>query len=192
MALRVIVWVGFGHFQHLGSMQVRADLRIVGAVWDGCSMEYTAEPAESAEEEKAARLNRLTEQVIGAAMKVHRVLGPGLLESAYEACLACELAELGLKIAQQQPISVTYRGVKLNCGYRTELVVEDAVIVEVKSVTRLEPIHEAQLISYLRLSDRRVGLLINFKVKTLKSGVRRLVNGFPQPSAVSAASAVDS
>ncbi|OGV73084.1 MAG: hypothetical protein A3K18_18970, partial [Lentisphaerae bacterium RIFOXYA12_64_32] len=117
-------------------------------------LEHEAPTARSAEQE-AARSNRITESVIGAAIKVHRALGPGLLESAYEACLAFELAELGLRVIQQQPIPVVYRGVRLNCGYRADLIVEDSVIIEVKSVSHLEPIHEAQLISYLKLADRR-------------------------------------
>lgn len=144
------------------------------------SLKITAETAEIAEKSNVGRLNRLTEKIIGSAMKVHRALGPGLLESAYQACLAFELADRGLKVVQQDPLPVIYRGVRLSCGYRIDLVVEDAVIVEVKSVARLEPIHEAQVISYLKLSDRRVGLLINFNVKLLKHGIRRLVNEFPQ------------
>lgn len=150
-------------------------------------IESTAESAETAE-----GLNRITEGVIGAAMRVHQALGPGLLESAYEACLAFELADRGMKVLQQQPLPVVYRNVRLSCGYRLDLLVEDRVVVEVKSVSRLEPIHEAQLISYLRLSSCPVGLLINFNVKVLKSGIRRLVNNFPKPSAVSALSAVNS
>ncbi len=151
----------------------------------------TAETAENAEG-SAATLNSITQQIIGAAIRVHQALGPGLLESAYEACLAFELAEMGFQVAQQQPLPVEYRGVRLSCGYRTDLIVDNRVIVEVKAIARIEPIHEAQLISYLRLSNRRVGLLINFNVKVLKNGVRRLVNGFPQPSALSAVSAVHS
>lgn len=146
----------------------------------------TAEGAETAE-----NLNRITERVIGAAMRVHQALGPGLLESAYEACLAFELADSGMKVVQQQPLPVVYRNVRLSCGYRLDFIVEDRVIVEVKAISRLEPIHDAQLLSYLRLSSRPVGLLINFNVKVLKNGVRRLVNNFPEGSAVSALSAVN-
>ena len=147
----------------------------------------TAEDAETAE-----NLNRITERVIGAAMRVHQALGPGLLESAYEACLAFELADGGMKVVQQQPLPVVYRNVRLNCGYRLDLVIDDRVIVEVKAVSRLEPIHEAQILSYLRLSSCRVGLLINFNVRVLKNGIRRLVRNFPDSSAVSALSAVHS
>jgi GxxExxY protein len=153
-----------------------------------------ATPAESTAEnaETAESLNRITEIVIGAAMRVHQALGPGLLESAYDACLAFELIDRGMKVIQQQPLPVVYRDVRLNCGYRLDLVVENRVVVEVESVARLDPIHDAQLISYLRLSSYRVGLLINFNVKVLKNGIRRLVNNFPKFSAVSALSAVNS
>jgi len=125
------------------------------------------------------RLNRITESIIGAAIEVHRALGPGLLESAYEACLAFELVERGLKVEQQKPLPVVYREVRLDCGYRLDLFVEQAVIVEVKAVNRLAPIHQAQLLSYLKLSGCKVGLLINFNVKILKDGIRRVVNRFP-------------
>jgi GxxExxY protein len=150
------------------------------------SEEPTAENAETAES-----LNRITENVIGAAMRVHQLLGPGLLESAYEACLAFELIDRGLKAEQQKPLPIVYRDIRLDCGYRLDLLVEDRVIVEVKSTARLDPIHDAQLISYLRLSSCPVGLLINFNVKVLRTGIRRLVNNFPNFSAVSALSAVD-
>jgi len=125
------------------------------------------------------KLNQITENIISAAIDVHRALGPGLLESAYEACLAFELAERGLKIERQKPLPVIYRQVKLDCGYRLDLLVEEAVIVEVKTVDRIAPIHKAQLLSYLRLSGRKVGLLMNFNVEVLKNGVVRLVNNFP-------------
>ena len=152
-----------------------------------------AEPPESTAEsaETAEKLNRISERVIGAAIRVHPALGPGLLESAYEACLAFELADQQMKVVQQQPLPVVYRNVRLRCGYRIDLLVEDRLIVEVKSVSRLEPIHEAQLLSYLRLSSCPLGLLINFNVKVLNSGVRRLVHRFPEHCAVSALSAVN-
>ena len=121
-------------------------------------------------------LNRTTELIIGAAMGVHRELGPGLLESAYESCLAYELAERGLAVRRQVPLPVVYRTVHLDCGYRIDLVVEDKVIVEIKAVESLSPIHEAQLISYVKLSGCKVGLLINFNVLLLKDGIRRRVN----------------
>ena len=129
------------------------------------------------------RHNRITERIIGAAIEVHRALGPGLLESAYEACLAFELVQRGLKVEQQKPLPVVYREVKLDCGYRLDLLVEETVIVEIKAVDSLAPIYQAQLLSYLRLSGYKVGLLINFNVKVLKSGIRRVVNNFPDASA---------
>jgi GxxExxY protein len=125
------------------------------------------------------RLNRITESIIGAAIEVHRALGPGLLESAYEACLAFELAERGLKVEQQRPLPIVYRRVRLDCGYGLDLLVQEAVIVEVKVVDRLAPIHKVQLLSYLRLSGCKVGLLINFNVRILKDGIVRMVNTFP-------------
>ena len=134
-------------------------------------------------------LDRTTEQIIGAAIQVHRSLGPGLLESAYEACLLYELTQRGLKAQQQVPLPVVYGGVRLDCGYRLDLVVESAVIVEIKSIERIAPIHEAQLLSYLRLSGMSVGLLVNFNSKLLRDGIRRIVNDYPD-SALSAGSAV--
>ena len=124
--------------------------------------------------------NEITEAVIGAAIAVHRELGPGLLESAYEACLACELAERGLHIERQKGLPVVYRGVEPDCGYRVDLLVEDQAVVELKAVDRLDPIHEAQMLSYLKLSGCKVGLLINFNVRVLKNGIRRLVHGFEE------------
>ena len=128
---------------------------------------------------ESERLNHITDQVIGAAIEVHRALGPGLLESAYEACLTFELAQRGLKVEPQKPLPVVYKEVHLDCGYRLDLLVENAVIVEIKAVESLAPIHQAQLLSYLRLSGCKVGLLINLNVKVLKDGLRRLVNDFP-------------
>jgi GxxExxY protein len=122
--------------------------------------------------------NEITQTIIGAAMAVHREFGPGLLESAYEACLAYELVQRGLKVERQKALPVIYHGVQLDCGYRIDMLVEDQVVVELKAVERLEPIHEAQLLSYLKLSGCKVGLLINFNVKVLKNGIRRLVYGF--------------
>lgn len=116
--------------------------------------------------------------IIGSAISVHKELGPGLLESAYEACLAYELTGKDLKIERQKSLPITYRGIQLDCGYRIDLLVEEKVIVEIKAVERMEPIHEAQLLSYLKLAGCEVGLLINFNVKILNNGIRRLVNKF--------------
>ena len=117
----------------------------------------------------------LTHAIIGAAIEVHRELGPGLLESSYEACLLCELGLRKISVKAQHPLPLFYKGVMLDCGYRLDLLVEDEVIVEIKSVRELIAIHEAQLISYLKLSNCRRGLLINFNVKMLKKGVKRLI-----------------
>ena len=139
----------------------------------------TAVNAENAEMKEKERLNNITGIIINRAIEVHRALGPGLLESAYEACLAFELVEQGLEIERQKPFPVIYRDVKLDCGYRLDIIVEGLVIVEIKVVDHLAPIHKAQLLSYLRLTGCKVGLLINFNVKVLKSGIIRMVNNFP-------------
>jgi GxxExxY protein len=120
-------------------------------------------------------LNRLTSQSIGAAIEVHRHLGPGLLESAYEACLAYELRQLGLSVQQQQALPLVYKEIRLDHGYRIDLLVEQKVIVEVKVVEDIAPVHEAQVLSYLRFSGCEVGLLFNFNVKLLKDGIRRFI-----------------
>lgn len=125
-------------------------------------------------------INKITESIIGAAIAVHRALGPGLLESTYEACLTYELIERGLKVERQKALPVTYRSVHLDCGYRIDLFVDDLVIVELKVVERFEAIHEAQLLSYLKLSRCPVGLLINFNVTELRRGIRRLVNNLKE------------
>jgi GxxExxY protein len=123
-----------------------------------------------------AQMKELTSKIIGAAIAVHRELGPGLLESAYEACLAFELTQMGLKVEQQKPLLVRYRGLELDCAYRLDLVVEGAVIVELKSVEKVDKMHEAQVLSYLKLSGLKVALLINFNVLMLKDGIKRFVN----------------
>ena len=127
------------------------------------------------------RLNALTDGIIAAAIAVHKELGPGLLESAYDAFLAHELLTRGYVLERQKPLAVTYRGEKLDIGYRIDLLVEESVIIEVKSIDRFHPVHGAQLLSYLRLSGCKVGLLINFNVKWLvDNGIMRRVNGFPE------------
>jgi GxxExxY protein len=139
--------------------------------------------------EEKDRLDSITRRIIGAAIEVHKHLGPGLLESAYESCLAFELSERGLAIERQKPLPIKYKNVLLDCGYKLDLVVEDSVIVELKAIEQLLPIHEAQLLSYLRISGKSTGLLINFHVRVLKNGLKRIVNDFPD-SAISARSAV--
>jgi GxxExxY protein len=124
---------------------------------------------------KKDELKKLTEEIIGAAIEVHRVLGPGLLESAYLQCLCRELSLRGIAFTIQETLPVNYKGMKLDCGYRLDLVVEKAVVVELKSVQALEPIHEAQLLTYLKLGGWHVGLLLNFNVALLKDGIKRRV-----------------
>jgi GxxExxY protein len=117
----------------------------------------------------------LSERIIGAAIEVHRELGPGLLESAYQACLARELMLQRLPFEREKPLPVRYKGVRVDCGYRLDFVVADKVIVELKAVQLIHPIHKAQVLTYLQLSGHRLGLLINFNVKVLKDGVKRLI-----------------
>ena len=123
------------------------------------------------------RVNEITRQVVTAAMKVHSVLGPGLLESAYQACLLHELRKQGFSVASQVGLPVVYDGEKIDLGYRIDLVVENLVIVEIKCVEAINPVHQAQLLSYMRLSGRSVGLLINFHVAHLRDGIKRMVDG---------------
>ena len=119
---------------------------------------------------------KLTEQIIGAAIEVHKQLGPGLLESTYQACLCHELELRGISFECQKPLPLEYKGIRLECGYRIDLLVAGLVIVELKSVEALAPIHEAQLLTYLKLTGVKVGLLISFNVVVLKEGIRRLVH----------------
>ena len=123
-------------------------------------------------------VNQITQAVIGAAMEVHRALGPGLLESAYQKCLCRELTVRGIPFECERPLPLEYKDIRLECGYRLDLLVASSVVVEVKSVEALAPIHEAQLLTYLRLGGWQVGLLINFNVPLLKQGIRRKVIGF--------------
>jgi len=118
----------------------------------------------------------LTEQIIGAAIEVHRALGPGLLESAYQACLVKELTLRGISFEAEKDLPITYKGLIIECGYRMDLLIEGKVIVELKAVNEVLPIHQQQLLTYLRLTGCRVGLLINFNVRTLREGVKRIVN----------------
>ena len=119
--------------------------------------------------------DKITETIIGGAIAVHRALGPGLLESAYEACLGFELVDRGLTVERQKALPVKYRGVNLDCGYRIDLLVERIIIIELKAVEKIDPIHKAQLLSYLKLSGCKLGLLINFNVRMLKYGIHRIV-----------------
>ena len=122
--------------------------------------------------------NEISSKLIGAAITIHKELGPGLLESTYETCLAYELREMGLTVKQQQALPVVYKNVKLNAGYRIDILIENKVIVEVKSVEALADIHTAQLLTYLKLKDVKLGLLINFNEVLLKNGIKRVLNGY--------------
>ena len=121
-------------------------------------------------------MNDCSREIIGACIEVHRVLGPGLLESAYEECLCHELRERKLEFGHQVPLPVVYKGIKLDCGYRMDIVVASSILLELKAVDEVLPIHEAQLLTYLRLSGLKIGLLINFNVPLLTNGVKRMVN----------------
>jgi GxxExxY protein len=126
------------------------------------------------------RINSTTQAIIASAIRVHRTLGPGLLESAYLTCLLFEMTRAGLRLKIQSPVPIIYEDVRLDCGYRLDFIVNDSVIVEVKSVKQLEPIHEAQVLTYLKLTGYPAALLINFNVQLLTSGIRRLLN--PRPT----------
>jgi GxxExxY protein len=126
-------------------------------------------------------LSHLTQEIIGAAIKIHRKLGPGLLESAYQACMAHELQNLGRRVERQKAVPLIYEGVKLDCGFRADLIVEGRVAVELKCKEALHPVDEAQLLSHLRLLNLPIGLLINFHVMVLKDGIKRLANNYREP-----------
>ena len=118
-------------------------------------------------------------QIVDAAYRIHTGLGPGLLESVYEVVLAYELEKRGLGVVRQQPVPVVYEGTRIEMGFRADLIVEDKVIVEIKSVEALSPVHKKQLLTHLRLADKRLGLLINFNVALIKEGIKRIANGMP-------------
>ena len=141
---------------------------------------FTAESAEETTRREPQRMqeNDVTEIIIGSAIKVHKALGPGLLESAYEECLHYELLKTQLKIERQKPLPLIYEEVMLECGYRSDLVVNNKVVVEVKSIEALNDIHLAQILTYLKLANCKVGLLINFNVLKLTDGIRRVVNKY--------------
>jgi GxxExxY protein len=118
-------------------------------------------------------MNEITQKVIGCAIEVHKDLGPGLLESAYEECLSYELIKAGLNIKRQQPTPVVYKEIKLECGYRIDILVENLVVIELKVVDAINPVHEAQILTYMKFSNKSIGLLINFNVTLLKNGIKR-------------------
>ena len=120
-------------------------------------------------------INRITEIIIGCAIEVHRQLGPGLLESAYEECLCYELQKAGLRFERQKPVPVVYKEIKLDCGYRIDVLVEGCVVVELKTAELFNPVHEAQVLTYMKFADKNIGLLINFYVTVLKNGIKRYI-----------------
>lgn len=124
------------------------------------------------------KLNEITEKIIGTAIEVHRVLRPGLFESSYEECLAREFELREINFERQKPLPIVYKDLKLECGYRLDFLVENQIIVELKSVDEINPIFLAQVLTYLRLLDKQVGLLINFNVPVLKNGIKRIVNNY--------------
>jgi GxxExxY protein len=126
------------------------------------------------------KLNQLSSKIIGAAIEVHKTLGPGLLESAYEECLCHELSIQGLLFEKQKPLSVDYKGKRLDCGYRMDIVVEKEVIIELKSCEKVEPIHKAQPLTYLKLSGLNLGLILNFNVPLMRDGIVRIVNEYSE------------
>ncbi len=141
---------------------------------------FTAEGAEESDRQD------LTGRIIGAAIEIHKTIGPGLLESAYEECIAHEMNLRGLNFDRQRPVPVAYKDVGLDCGYRLDFLVEEAVVLELKAVEAIQPIHEARLLTCPKLGGWIVGLLINFNVPVLKSGIRRVVLDYKEPSACSA------
>jgi len=121
-------------------------------------------------------INELSSKIIGAAIEVHKHLGPGLLESVYEECMARELSMRGILFERQKPVPINYKGVDLDCGYRLDMIVEGQIVLELKACTKLEPIHEAQLLTYLKLSGLKLELLLNFNVPIMKEGIVRIAN----------------
>ncbi len=155
----------------------------MGALTTTADRRFHRRDTESAEEnivEKDHSVRMLTQQIIGAAIEVHRALGPGLLESAYETCLCHELSLREIPFDRQKQLPVVYKGVEIECGYRLDLLVADTVVVELKAAEQLLPVHQAQVLSYLRLGGWEVGLLINFHVPVLRQGIRRIVLGLKE------------
>jgi GxxExxY protein len=159
------------------TQSTRRDTRLSASICEARPAQETVKVVRSV---GPLELREITEGIIGAAIEVHRELGPGLLESAYEACLAYELSRRGFDVLRQVPLPLVYKEVRLDAAYKVDLLVERSVIIEVKAVDKLDPIHEAQLLSYLRLSGCHVGLLINFNVRVLKEGIKRMVHRLPE------------
>jgi|ERR1017187_569786 GxxExxY protein len=142
------------------------------------------EEMQSHERASAPDLNEITHGIIAAAIEVHRQLGPGLLESAYQECVCCELSRMGIAFTREVHLPLSYKGLQLGCTYRIDLLVEDAVIVELKSVEQILPVHSAQVLTYLKASHKQIGLLINFNVPVLKDGIRRIANSYTEPGQI--------
>ena len=130
----------------------------------------------------APDLNEITRGIIAAAIEVHRHLGPGLLESAYQECICHELSRTGLSFTREVHVPLTYKGLTVDCSYRLDLLVEDEIVVEIKTVEQILPVHSAQLLTYLKAANKQIGLLINFNVLVLKHGIKRVVHDFTEPS----------
>ena len=170
------------HFSVRGTLQsLRQETVTAPQVAEGSSAtnRHSARTSFVMPQTTAEALNDRTSTIITCGIKIHRALGPGLLESAYSACLCHDLVTAGLRVEQQKPIALVYGGLTIDCAYRADIVVEDCVIVEVKALDALAPIHRQQLYTYLRLADYRVGLLLNFGASTLRDGIQRVVNKFP-------------
>jgi GxxExxY protein len=137
------------------------------------SFTENAQRATEQKEKNNMEINQITEKIIGCAIEVHKCLGPGLLESAYEECLVFELQNVGLIVEKQKPVPVIYKEIKLDCGYRIDILVENTVLIELKTVDAFNPVHEAQILTYMKFSKKSIGLLINFNVTLLKNGLKR-------------------
>ena len=124
--------------------------------------------------------NEVAKQIVDVAFKVHTTFGPGLLESVYETIMAYELKKRGLRVVRQQPIPVVYESIRMDLGFRADLIIESKVVIEIKSVEAIAPVHKKQLLTYLRLTDKRLGLLVNFNVELIKNGITRVVNGLSE------------
>ncbi|GAX35144.1 hypothetical protein NIES3585_11500 [Nodularia sp. NIES-3585] len=151
-------------------------LSLLRGLWDSISYRSSVS-RKGAKAQRRMTENEIAKEVVDAAYKIHTKLGPGLLESVYEAVLTYELESRGLWVVRQQPIPVVYEGIRLQEGFRSDLIVEDKVIIEIKSLEAVHPVHKKQLITYLRLANKRLGLLINFGEELIKDGITRLVNG---------------
>jgi GxxExxY protein len=147
-----------------------------------CPLDGIISPRSHEEHEEEMKFDSLSNVVIGAGILVHRTLGPGLLESAYDGCMAYELASRGVQIERQKALPIEYRGVRLDCSYRLDMVVEKRIILEFKAVQKMDRIHEAQMLTYLRLSGCPIGLIMNFNVSRFKDGLKRLIHGDPSCS----------